>query len=128
MPKNDRGSVTVEFALVTPFVALVILVLLQTGVAAKDGVLIAHAAREGARQAATTDDNGEIGQAVRAAASGLDHHKVRVSWNTPGGWRAGRAITVTVEYDTPCLFPGIAKIWPGLTHRATATMRREKDR
>ena len=128
MPKSERGSVTAEFALVMPFVALVILVLLQTGVAAKDGVLVAHAAREGARQAATSDDDGEIARAARVAAGGLGDDRVRVFLNAPGGWRAGRSVSVTVEYDTPCLFPGIAKIWPGLTHRTTATMRREKDR
>ena len=49
---RDRGQSTVEVALLLPFVALLLLAVVQVGLVARDQVLVVHAAREAARAAA----------------------------------------------------------------------------
>ena len=63
-PGPERGQSTVELALVLPVVVLLLLVLLQVGLVARDVVLVAHAAREGARAAAVDPDPGAAREAV----------------------------------------------------------------
>lgn len=125
----EQGSVTVEFALILPFVFLVLLAVLQAGLTARAQLLVAQAAREGARQATTADNNGEIIQAAHLAAGGLDNSALNISYSAPEGWQAGNPVTVQATYDMPCLFPGLSRIWPSaLTLRGSTTMRIEKDR
>ena len=42
---RDRGQSTVEVALLLPFVALLLLAVVQVGLVARDQVLVVHAAR-----------------------------------------------------------------------------------
>ncbi len=126
---SDRGSMTVEFALTLPLLCLVLLAVLQAGLVARSNVLVAQAAREGARQATTADNEGEIEAAARQAAGGLDKSLLRISYAASEGWRVGRPVTVTAAYEVPCLFPGLSSVYPqGLRLSAVTTMRLEKDR
>lgn len=125
----NRGSVTVEFALVFPLVGLVLLALLQTGLTVRSRILVAQAAREGARQATTTDNDGEIRRAAIIAAGGLGGDGLSVTYSAPEGWRSGHPVTVSVLYNMPCMFPGLASVLPdALRISETTTMRIEKDR
>ena len=64
---SDRGSVAVEFALVLPLVLLALLAVVEVVVIARTQLEVAHAAREGAREAATTPDVERAVDAARAA-------------------------------------------------------------
>ncbi len=44
--RGDRGQSTVEFAMILPLVALVLLLLVQAGLVVRDQLLVSHAARE----------------------------------------------------------------------------------
>lgn len=124
----ERGSMTVEFALTVPLFCLILTAVLQAGVVARSSVLVAQAAREGARQATTADNSGEIERAARLAAGGINGSSLTVGYAASEGWLAGHPVTVTASYEVPCLFPGLASIFPGGLRLSDATtMRLEKD-
>lgn len=62
---GERGSAAVEFALVLPALILVVLALAEVAAVARVQIELTHAAREGARVAATTPDPNEAIAAVR---------------------------------------------------------------
>ena len=53
---RDRGTAAVEFALVVPLVLIVLLAAVEVAVAARAQLSVSQAAREGAREAATSPD------------------------------------------------------------------------
>lgn len=127
--KGQSGSVTVEFALAAPLVCLVILAILQTGLVVSTKLLVAQAAREGARQATTADSDSEIIVAARAASGGLSGESLAVDWRAPEGWQAGSPVTVSARGAAPCIFPALSQILPeALSVYSESTMRLEKDR
>ncbi len=100
--RGERGQAAVEFALVTPLLVVLLLGVIQVGVAFHDYVTLTDAARAGARKAIVARFSGgsltDATQAVRDAASDLDQTKLQVSvtdpaWNTPGS-----LVTVTASY------------------------------
>jgi Flp pilus assembly protein TadG len=100
--RNERGQTAVEFALVAPILIVLVLGIIQIGVAFHDYVTLTDAARAGARKAIVSRFSGgslsDAQQAVRDSASGLDQTKLGVSvtdpsWNTPGS-----TVTVTASY------------------------------
>ena len=98
----DRGQSTVELALALPVVVLLLLVLLQVALVGRDVVLVAHAAREGARAAATNDDPDAARTAAEASA-GLDPDRMEVDVTERGGpgTRVGVVIRYRVRTDVP---------------------------
>jgi len=52
----ERGSATVEFVLIVPLVALLLVAIAEVTVVARTSLILLGAAREGARVAATTPD------------------------------------------------------------------------
>jgi len=73
----------VEFALVVPAVLLVLLAFVEVAVVARTQLQLIHAAREGARAAATVPDTSRaVDAARRALPDGLAEH-VRVSVKRP---------------------------------------------
>lgn len=125
----ERGSVTVEFALILPFVMIAMLAVLQAGVTGAAHIMVSQAAREGARQATTADNDAEITRAARAAATVIPAERLTISWSAPAGWVSGSPVTVTAAADVPCIFPALAGVWPGAySARAVSTMRLERDR
>lgn len=126
---NESGQSTVEFALTVPVLMLVLLALLQAGLIAHAQIMVTHAAREGARQAATADSDGEILQAARKGAAGLESNRLDVSFSAPSGWKAGEPVTVRTTYDVPVFAPFLKKVINGAVGvGAQATMRIEKER
>lgn len=91
-PGRQDGAVSLEAALLLPFVAIVTLAVLQTVGVARDLLLVHEAARAGARAAATTlDDAVPIDVATRSA----DGRPVTVTIR-PGPRAPGSLVTVEV--------------------------------
>lgn len=92
---GERGQSTLEFALVLPLVALLLLGLFQVGVIARDRVALVHATREGVRLAVMDPSPDKVAAAVREATS-LDPSALRVELT--GGRHPGDLVTVVVRY------------------------------
>lgn len=91
-PARQDGAVSLEAALLLPFLAVVTLAVLQLVGVARDQLLVHEAARAGARAAATTlDDRGPIDVATRAA----EGRPVSVTLH-PGPRAPGGVVTVEV--------------------------------
>ncbi len=89
--RSQRGSLTLEFALAVPVLALLVLATLQVTVLGRDALLVHEAARAGARVAATTLSDAEVHRAVATVLGGRAS-QVEV---TPRR-RPGDLVTVTV--------------------------------
>jgi Flp pilus assembly protein TadG len=76
---RDRGSTTIEFALILPVILLVLLAGVEVFVAARLQLDLTHAAREGARVAATTPDVEQAIAAVRRSLGSTTGDSVRVA-------------------------------------------------
>ncbi len=99
-PRSERGQSLVEFALVAPLLLLILFGIVQFGIAFKNSITIADAARAGARTAAVNrtaaDPVAVAKQAVLNASTDLDTSKVTVSVTSP--WQQGSDVTVKASY------------------------------
>jgi Flp pilus assembly protein TadG len=121
--RPDRGSATVEFALVLPLVFLAALTVVQVGLLARDSLLVAHAAREGAREAAVTTEDAAVRDAVLARGA-LMPDRTTVDVQREGS--AGEAVTVRITYRSSVVVPFVEWLFPqDVTLSAAATMRQE---
>ena len=121
-PLGDAGQAAVEVALVLPVLAVLALVLVQAALIVRDQVLVVHAAREAAREAAVTGDHGRVEEAARqAAALDADRLSVRVGPRGPVGTR----VTVRVRYRAPTDLPVVGAVLGDVELRGAATMRVE---
>lgn len=100
--RSERGQTAVEFALVAPFLVMLLLAVLQLGILFNHYLTVTDAARAGARRAVVARIAGvtpaQIETSVRNAASGLDQSKLKVVIGDPTPTVAGSDITVTVTY------------------------------
>jgi hypothetical protein len=112
----------VELVLVLPLVVVVALAALQVALVARDQVLLVHAAREGARQAAVSDDDTSV---VRATgdATALDVRRLAVRTERPA---AAGAVTVSAGYRSPTDVPLVGGLVGDVALTAAATMRSER--
>lgn len=112
----------VEFAIVIPLVLVVVLAAVELVAVARLQLEMTHAAREGARQAATNTDPAAAVDAVRAALPPSVAADTRVSVSRPH--RVGGAAEVTVRLPhrfLSGLFGGL-----GIELRSHAVMRVER--
>ncbi len=121
--RPEAGQATVELALVLPLVMLLLLALVQAVVVARDQLLVVHAAREAAREAAVDDDPAAPTRAARAAAP-LDPSRLAV--DTAGRGGVGSDVQVVVRYRPPNRLPVVGRLLGDLTLRGEATMRVER--
>ena len=99
---TDRGQAAVELALCLPFVAVLALMLLQVALVVRDQVLVTHAARAAAREAAVSADLAAVRRA--AAASGhLEPGRMKVAVHGRGG--RGTQVVAEVRYSAPTGVP-----------------------
>jgi Flp pilus assembly pilin Flp len=100
--RDEHGQTAVEFALVAPILIVLLLGIIQIGIAFHDYVTITDAARAGARQAIVArfgpGNFNAAKQAVRNSAPGLDQVKLIPQVTDPSGMTAGSLVTVTVTY------------------------------
>ena len=105
-----------------PLVALLLLAVLQLGFLVRDQVLVVHAAREGARQAAVDSSTDAVRRAA-AGSSGLAPGRMTVTMSGRGG--AGSHVQVTVAYRAPTNVPLVGVLIGDVDMHASATMRVE---
>jgi Flp pilus assembly protein TadG len=115
---RERGSSVVEFALVLPVVLLVLLAVVQVTVVARDRLLLAQAARAGAREAAITGADEDVGTAVRSAAPALDPARLAMVVTRTG--ERGTPVTVALSYSVP-----VASVLAGWLLPATVDLREQ---
>jgi Flp pilus assembly protein TadG len=124
LARDQRGQTAVEFALVAPLLIVLLLGIIQVGVAFHDYVTITDAARAGARKAVvarfTGGNTATTVQAVRNSASDLDQSKLGVNVTPATLDTAGSTVTVTATYpytiDIPLL--GLTLVSGNLTATA----------
>ncbi len=120
--RTESGQATVELVLALPVVLLALLAVLQVGLVVNDRLLVAHAAREGAR-AAAVEPTAEVAVAGATAASGLDADRMTVTLT--GGRSLGDRLTVTVDYRSPTGVPLIGRLVGDVVVSSAVTMRVE---
>jgi Flp pilus assembly protein TadG len=119
---GDRGQASVVLALVLPLLAVLLLVILQIGLLARDVVLVTHASREAAR-AAAVDPDPRAARAAALAAGGLARDRLSVAM--AGGSSVGSRVRVTVTYRAATDVPLIGGFLGERRIRASTTMRVE---
>ena len=118
----ERGSVAIEFALVLPVVFLLLLASIEVVVVARTQLEIGHAAREGARAAATTPDVERAVIATRRALAGPAAARSRIAVEREQHVGGTARVTVTLRHPVAApLFGGF-----DVTLRASAVMRVER--
>lgn len=122
-PRGAGGQATVELALALPVVVVLLLLVVQVALIGRASVLVAHAAREGARSAALGHDAGAARAAARSAP-GLAAERVRCSVGTV---RPGRPVTVTVRYHAETDVPLVGPLLPDPVLSSSVTMLVEPD-
>lgn len=111
----------VEFALILPLALILILGIVEVAVVARSEIQLIHAAREGARQAATSPDTAKAAESVRRAL-GTDGSRVAISVSRPSG--VGEVARVDVRLRHTIAAPLLGGIPVQLS--ATASMRTER--
>jgi Flp pilus assembly protein TadG len=122
--RDESGSAVVEFALLLPILLLVLLGVVQIGVLANDRLLLAQAARAGARQAAVQEDEAAVREAAESAGAGLDPERLRLEVDRAG--ERGSPVTVSLSYEVP--IAGVLAVWllpATVTISTAATLRQE---
>ena len=121
--RGDGGQAAVELALVLPLVALVLLAVVQVGLVVRDHVLVVHAAREAARQAAV-EPAPDAPRRAALAGSGLGGDRLSVAVTGRGG--AGTRVRGEVRYRAPTRVPLVGAAIVDVDLEATATRRVER--
>ena len=117
--RGQRGQSTVELVLVLPVLAALMLALVQIGLLVRVRVMVTHAAREAAREAAVGADDDGVRTAA-AEAGDLDPRRLDVSVH-----RAGDRVAVAVRYRDPTEVPIVGALLADVRFEARATMRLE---
>jgi hypothetical protein len=119
---TEDGQATVELALLLPVVMILVLLVLQVALVARDAVLVSHAAREAARVTAVDADPA----AARAAATGttgLAPERLHVQVSGRGG--PGTRARVELRYRAPTEVPLVGRLLPDPVLAAAVTVRVE---
>jgi len=119
---RERGQATVELVLALPVLALLLLVIVQVGLVARDELLLTHAAREAAREAAVAADPDAARRGALAGA-GLDPGRLEVS--VAGRSGSGSRVTVRLTYRSATDVPLVGALVGDVRLVARVTMRVE---
>lgn len=118
----ERGSAAVEFAVVLPLVLLVLWALVEVAVVARTQLELVQAAREGAREAATSPDPAKAVAAVQEALGPRLGPRARVSVRRPAVVGERADVEIRLPYHVGAsLFDGLR-----VELRARAAMRVER--
>jgi len=96
---SSRGQNLVEFALLAPFMVIILAGIVDFGMSLDHRITVQHAVREGARYAAVHSECADIQQRVADRAGGIfDACEVGVTYsNNPAA--AGDSVEVTAPFD-----------------------------
>jgi Flp pilus assembly protein TadG len=121
--RGDGGQASVELALVLPLVMVLLLAVAQFGLLVRDQILVVHAAREAAREAAV-DPAADAPRRAAVASSTLAGDRLTVT--STGRGAPGSRVHVEVAYQASTAVPLVGAALRGVTLRASATMRVER--
>ena len=124
IPRTERGTAAVEFALVLPLLLVVALALVQTGLLVRDRLLVEAAARAGARAAAVQEDPAAIRSAALAAAPSLDEVAVDLAVTRDGA--RGDPVTVSLRYLASIRVPFVDWLFGDSVGMTTTTAARQE--
>lgn len=120
--RGEDGQAAVELALCLPVLVALALVLLQVALVVRDQVLVTHAAREAAREAAVS---GDVAAIRRAAAAGAHLDPDRLEVVITGRGVPGSRVSVEVRYASPTDLPIVGALVGDAHLSAFAAMRVE---
>ena len=112
-----------ELALVLPLVMILLLGVVHLGLLVRDQILVVHAAREAAREAAV-DPAADAPRRAAVASSSLADSRLTVT--STGRGAPGSRVRVEVTYHSSTGVPLLGAAIGDLTLRASATMRVER--
>ena len=121
--RGDAGQAAVELALVLPLVVALLLAAVQVGLIVRDQVLVVHAAREAAREAAVDPDPAA---AKRAAVEGSGLRASRLRVTLTGRGAPGSRVRVEVRYRAATDVPLVGAALGEVTLTGAVTMRVEQ--
>jgi uncharacterized protein (UPF0333 family) len=126
--KSNKGQSTLEFAMIIPFILLVVFAVSQIAYIVYIQNKLTQAAREGVRVLCVTNSNNRMEEQISKALWGLDESKVIIESNSSieSDRRIGDSVEVTVCYAYPG-FLGLADTFlkEGLKIKAKASMMME---
>ncbi|MBP2626276.1 MAG: TadE family protein [Firmicutes bacterium] len=123
--KNNRGQALVEFALMLPVLLLLVVGVMEFGLIINQYMVLAEAAREGARSAALGDSDTAITTVVKTAASQIDITQLTITISPTTRIRGSR-VTVTVAKPAQAITQLMSPFFPpGFMVQGAATMRVE---
>ena len=102
------GQATAELAVLLPALLILLLLVVQVGVVARDYVAIHHVAREAARQAAVEPDRRAVAARAEAVSVAIDPDRLRVG--LIGGRSRGDLLAVEVDYRSPTVVPVVGAL------------------
>lgn len=119
---GDDGQAAVELALVLPLLVLLLLGMVQVGLVVRDQVLLTHAAREAAREAAVDPAPAGVRRAALSAAP-LEPGRLSVVMAAvePEVTRVGVQLSYRFSTDLPL----VGALLPDVHLEARASMRKE---
>ena len=122
----ERGSASVEFAAVLPLALVALLLIVQVALVVAEQLVLQHAAREGAREAAVWNDDARARDAaLRAGNLETDRAEIDVE---PSDRPVGTPVRVTIRYRVPLVVPYVSRFLPAeTTLTASAEYRVERE-
>lgn len=118
---GDKGQSLVEFALVLPVLALLLMGIIDLGRIISAQLIVSEAARDAARYASIGNGDTQVGQTVSADTSTLGN---TVAWTitpTETNRQSGGTVTVDVSYSVDLFDPLLAVVL-GKTYSVQSTM------
>jgi len=120
--RESRGQALVEFALVLPMLATMLLAIVQFGIVFNHYIDLTDAVRAGARKAAVSsnaaDPVGTTKTAVINSAGDIKLKTSDITVTTPSGWNQGADVTVQAAYPYSISILGIV-VASGTMHSTT---------
>lgn len=123
--RSEQGQAAVEFALVAPVLIVLLLAIVQAGIAFNHYLAVTDAARAGARRAVvarfSSTPVADVQTAVQGAAGDLDASQLGVTVSDPTDptfSTSGSTVTVTVTYPYSIDVLG----WAVASGKLTSTM------
>ena len=101
---SSRGQTLVEFALISPIIILLLVGIIDFGMAMDRRIVLQHAAREGARMAAVTDDTDAVCNRIVDQGQGtVERSDITFEYDDldSNGLNAGDNVKVTLPYEWP---------------------------
>ncbi|HVM07852.1 MAG TPA: TadE/TadG family type IV pilus assembly protein [Acidimicrobiales bacterium] len=123
--QGEGGQASVELALTLPVVALLLLAVLQVALLGRDYVLVTHATRAAAREAAVDRRPASVRHAALIAAPTLKAARV----STETSYRRGSPgiVNVRLQYRSPTDVPLVGPLLPDVVLSGNAAIRDESD-